>query len=80
MIAVEFDEMACVVTVRGRPAALRALAQRLERLADKAEGGQLDHEHLYSEEWAGFDLATISPDPGSRATIVHHVKISALPA
>jgi hypothetical protein len=27
MIAVEFDEMACVVTVHGRPAALRVLAQ-----------------------------------------------------
>jgi hypothetical protein len=80
MIAVEFDEMACVVTVHGRPAALRALAQRLERLADQAEGGQLGHEHLYSEEWAGFDLASVSPDSGSRATIVHHVKISALPA
>ena len=38
------------------------------------------HEHLYSEEWAGFDLASVSPDPGSRATIVHHLKISALPA
>jgi hypothetical protein len=72
--------MACVVTVYGRPAALRALAQRLERLADRAEAGQVDHEHLYSEEWAGFDLATMSPDPASRAAIVHHVKISALPA
>lgn len=80
MIAVEYDELACVVTVTGRPAALRALAQRLERLAERAEMGQLEHEHLYSEEWAGADLATISPDPASRATIVHHVKLHGLPA
>ncbi len=80
MIAVEFDELACVVTVTGRPAALRALARRLEQLAERAELGALQHDHLYSEEWSGSDLATMSPDPGSRATVVHHVKLHGLPA
>lgn len=80
MIAVEYDELACAVTVTGRPTALRALAQRLERLADRAESGHPEHDHLYSEEWAGADLATMSPDPGSRATVVHHVKLHGLPA
>lgn len=80
MIAVEYDDLACAVTLAGRPAALRALAQRLERLAERAELGDPSHDHLYSEEWAGTDLASMSPDPGSRATVVHHVKLHGLPA
>ena len=80
MIAVEYDDLACVVTITGRPTALRALAQRLERLAERAELGQLDAEHLYSEEWAGTDLAHVPPDPASRATVVHHVRLHPLPA
>ena len=80
MIAIEYDELACVVTIAGRPTALRALAQRLERLADRAEAGSPGLDHLYSAEWAGADLATMSPDPQSRATVVHHVKLSGLPA
>jgi hypothetical protein len=40
----------------------------------------VEHDHLYSEEWSGTDLATMSPDPGSHATIVHHVKLNGLPA
>lgn len=80
MIAVEYDDLACVVTLSGRPAALRALAQRLEKLAERAELGVTEYDHLYSEEWSGADLATMSPDPGSRATIVHHVRLNGLPA
>ena len=80
MIAIEFDELACAVSIAGRPAALRSLAQRLERLAERAEQGHPDLDHLYSAEWAGADLATLSPDPMSRATIVHHVKLHGLPA
>ena len=80
MIAVEYDELACSVTVTGRPAALRALARRLEQLAERAELGREEHDHLYSEEWAGADLATMSADPGSRGTVVHHVKLNGLPA
>jgi mRNA-degrading endonuclease YafQ of YafQ-DinJ toxin-antitoxin module len=79
MIAVEYDELACAVTLTGRPAALRALAQRLQALADRAELGERQHDHLYSAEWAGFDLATVPPDPASRATVVHHVRLHGLP-
>lgn len=80
MLAVEYDETGGTVIMAGNATALRALAKRLETLAAKAEGGQLDHDHLYSELWAGYDLASTLPDSASGGTIVHHVKIYGLPA
>jgi hypothetical protein len=66
------------VFMRGAPGDLRALAKILERLASAAEQGNLPHEHCFSNDWGGYDLAGRSSDATNRA--VHHLKIYGLPS
>jgi hypothetical protein len=58
--------------IHGDPKGLRFLSDRLLRLAQKAETGEFDHDHLFTEAWAGHEL---SADPkGSDTILLNHVK------
>jgi len=58
--------------IHGDPKGLRFLSDRLLRLARKAEVGEFDHDHFFTEAWAGNEL---SPLPqGSDTTLLNHVK------
>jgi hypothetical protein len=52
---------------------LRFLAAKLHRLADQADAGNLDHEHLMTQEWAGNELGSIAQ--GVDTQLINHVKI-----
>lgn len=56
---------------------LRFLAEKLTLLAEKADKGQTDHEHLMTEEWAGNELS--STPQRKDTTLLNHVKIYARP-
>jgi hypothetical protein len=56
---------------------LRSLAAKLNRLADKVDAGNPDHEHLMTQEWAGNELSSVAQ--GADTSLVNHVKIYAKP-
>ena len=78
LLAVQYDDKSEAVVLAGSPAALRALAHRLEALAARADSGVLDHEHLRSQAWAGNELASSLPEGASGRVVIHHVKIYGL--
>ena len=68
-----------VVHIHADEAGLERLAVVVERLRAKLRQGEHDHEHLFTEAWAGHEL-TESMLPAERAAgakQVHHVKIHA---
>jgi len=67
------DELFVVADSNG----LRFLAEKLTRLAEKADKGQPDHEHLMTEEWGGNELSSVPQ--GKDTTVLNHVKIYARP-
>jgi hypothetical protein len=51
--------------VHADAAGLRLLAKRLNHLAEQAAAGRNDHEHLMTEEWAGYELSSQSREAGA---------------
>jgi hypothetical protein len=60
-ISFELSQDGEELDIHGSPAALRRLAAVLERLASLPKS---DHEHLWTSEWAGDDLASESQGGG----------------
>jgi hypothetical protein len=79
VLAFEWDAEAEMVVISGDGEGLRSLARTLERLAARADAGQLDHDHLMSEAWGGHELTEYSGSDNP-ASPVHHVKIYGAPA
>jgi hypothetical protein len=49
--------------IHGDAAGLRKLARIALRLAEQAEAGKREHDHLMTEEWAGHELSSVRQDP-----------------
>lgn len=49
--------------IHGDAAGLRSLARVALRLAEHAEAGRREHDHLMTEEWAGHELSSVPQDP-----------------
>ena len=72
LLTFELDSNGEQLFIHGDPAGLRFLADKILRLAQRAEAGEFDHEHLFTESWAGNEL---SPTPqGQDTTLINHVK------
>jgi hypothetical protein len=54
---------------------LRFLATKLNRLAEKLDKGQSDHEHLMTKEWAGNELGSVPQ--GQNTELLNQVTIYA---
>ncbi|MBI5564228.1 MAG: immunity protein 32 [Chloroflexi bacterium] len=79
LLSVVVEKDGEVVHIHADEAGLEQLAVVIERLRVKLRQGQHDHEHLFTEAWAGHEL-TESMFPADRAAgaiQVHHVKIHA---
>jgi hypothetical protein len=68
------DELA----IHGDAAGLRYLARVLSRLADHADAGRREHDHLMTEEWAGHELSSQLRDP--KALLLNKVTIRGWPS
>ena len=77
LLAFELSNKGDELFVVGHPNGLKFPAEKLIRLAEKADKGQPDHEHLMTEEWAGNELSSIHQ--GEDTTLLNHVKIYARP-
>jgi hypothetical protein len=63
--------------IHGDAAGLRYLARIVLRLADYAEGGRKDHNHLMTAAWAGHELSSVAKD--SSAVLLNKVTIHGWP-
>ena len=63
--------------IHGNAAGLRYLARVASRLAEHADGGRREHDHLMTEEWAGHELSSVAQDPA--ASLLNQVTIRGWP-
>mgnify|MGYP005667163717 CR=1 FL=1 len=58
---------------------LKKLRSTVDLLIAKLESGSCDHDHLRTEDWAGYELTTsmLESEEKSGCTQVHHVKLYA---
>jgi hypothetical protein len=77
LLTFELDKNNEQIFVHGDPSGLRFLATVLTGLAERAESGQVNHDHLMTEEWGGTELSPIPQGAGTK--MIHHVKIYGLP-
>jgi hypothetical protein len=63
--------------IHGDAAGLRYLARLATRLAEHAEAGRREHDHLITEEWAGHELSSVPQDPA--ASLLNQVTIRGWP-
>ena len=73
LLTFELDRNNEQIFIHGDAEGLRALAKVLSRLAEKAELGRTDHDHLMTEEWSGNELSSTAQ--GKETKLIHHVKI-----
>jgi hypothetical protein len=63
--------------IHGNAGGLRYLARVALRLAEQAEGGKSEHDHMMTEEWAGHELSSVRQDP--TASLINQVTIRGWP-
>ena len=51
------------------------LMRSLERIKKHLEKDELEHEHLFSEEWGGWELSISDEVDKGKGKPIHHVKI-----
>jgi len=73
LLTFELDRDGEQLFIYGDAEGLRSLANVLSRLAEKAESGHTDHDHLMTEEWSGGELSSVAQMKESK--LIHHVKI-----
>ena len=54
---------------------IEILMRSLERLKKHLEKGELEHEHLFSEDWGGWELSVSDQVDKGKGKPIHHVKI-----
>jgi hypothetical protein len=62
------------VMVHADAKGLATLIESLERLKKKVESGECDHDHLFTDAWAGSELSD-KLGCEKEAALVHHLKI-----
>jgi hypothetical protein len=63
--------------IHGDATGLRYLARVASRLAEHAEAGTREHDHLMTEEWAGHELSSVAQDPAT--SLINQVTIRGWP-
>jgi hypothetical protein len=77
LLTFEFSKDRDELVIHGDAAGLRYLARVLSRLADHADSGRSEHDHLMTEEWAGRELSSQLRDP--KALLLNKVTIRGWP-
>jgi hypothetical protein len=68
-----------VVYVHADLSGLKKLRSSIDAMITKLECGSCDHDHLRTEDWAGYELTTtmLESEKNKGCTQVHHVKLYA---
>ena len=56
-------------------AGVEILIRALERISKGLDKNEVDHEHLFSEEWGGWELSISDRIDKGKGGPIHHVKI-----
>jgi hypothetical protein len=54
---------------------IEILMRSLERIKKHLDKGELEHEHLFSEDWGGWELSLSDQVDKGKGKPIHHVKI-----
>ena len=73
LLDVQTDSDGSQVFIHADAEGLATLSRSVERLRAKAESGECDHDHLFAQDWGGYDLSASYLSEGMRH--VSHVKI-----
>lgn len=71
VVSEESDQIFLHLDKGGVEILIRSL-ERIQKDLDKNEG---DHEHLFSEEWGGWELSISDQADKGKGKPIHHVKI-----
>lgn len=77
LLTFELNKERDVLVIHGDAAGLRYLARVVSRLADHADSGRSEHDHLMTAEWAGHELSSRLRDP--KALLLNKVTIRGWP-
>ena len=79
LLTFELDRDGDQLFIHGDAQGLRDLVTSLQHLLTKAEAGEPDHDHLFTEEWGGHELTSEPQLTDTAVHLIHHVKIYAWP-
>jgi Immunity protein 32 len=79
LLTFELDGDGEQLFIHGDVQGLRDLVASLQHLITKAEAGEPDHDHLFTEEWGGDELTSASQLTDAAVRLIHHVKIDGWP-
>jgi len=80
LLTFELDKDADHLLIHGNVKGLRLLAKMLEELAAKAERGNTEHHHLFTEEWGGKELSSEPQYTDGAVKLLNHVKVYGWPS
>ena len=75
LLAFVVSEEADVVTVHCDKEGIEILMRSLEKLHKHLEKNEFEHEHLFSEDWGGWELSISDEAEKGKGRPIHHVKI-----
>lgn len=80
LLTFELEQDGEQLFIHGDPTGLRLLARSISRLAERAEVGEPDHDHLFTEAWGGWELSAKAQSPQSESRLLNHVKVFGWPS
>ena len=80
LLTFELGKEADHLLIHGNAKGLRFLANMLEELAAKAERGDAEHHHLFTEEWGGNELSSEPQSTDGAVKLLNHVKVYGWPS
>jgi len=77
MLSIVAEPTGDVIYIHADLAGLEALEQAVSALRRHVAQGECEHDHLFTEAWAGEELTEtmLDQERGSGCTQVHHVKL-----
>lgn len=79
LLSVVTSQEGDTVYVHADLSGLKKLRTSIDSMISKLEVGECDHDHLRSEDWAGYELTTtmLEQEKAEGCNQVHHVKFYA---
>ena len=79
LLSVVTNQEGDTVCVHADLSGLKKLRDSVQSMITKLENGECDHDHLRSEDWAGYELTTtmLEQEKAKGCSQVHHVKLYA---
>ena len=75
LLAFVASQDSSVVHIHLDKAGVDKLINVLEQIRRKLQNDEVEHDHLFSEDWGGYDLTISDQLDNEKGEPVHHVKI-----